>query len=61
MELTKDECQYIPNAIDTHIRANGLNVAAPGLVVAQKLQAEFNGQDNVIPIDPPTGEGAGES
>jgi len=63
VELTKDECQYILNAIDTHVRANGLNVAGPGLVIAQRLQAEFNGQDSgdVIPIKQPESEGVRES
>lgn len=42
MELSKNELNYLLNAIDTHVRANGLNVAALGAVVAQKIQEASN-------------------
>jgi len=42
MKLSKDELQYVLNAIDTHIRANGLNVAAIGVLLVQKIQNAAN-------------------
>ena len=47
MQLTKDECQYILNAIDTHVRSKGINAAGPGVVIAQKMQTEFS-----VPTEP---------
>ncbi len=38
MKFSKDELQYLLNAINTHIRANGLNVAAIGSILADKIQ-----------------------
>ena len=38
MKLSSEELQYLLNAIDTHVRANGLNVAAAGALLAQKIQ-----------------------
>ena len=38
MQLSPEELQYLLNAIDTHVRANGLNVAANGAVLAAKVQ-----------------------
>ncbi len=42
MELSKAELQYLLNAIDTHIRANGVASAGMGAILAQKMQAKFN-------------------
>ncbi len=42
MKLSKDELQYLLNAIDTHIRANGVASAAMGAILAQKMQIKFN-------------------
>lgn len=42
MELSKAELQYLLNAIDTHIRANGVASAAMGAILAQKMQVAFN-------------------
>ncbi len=42
MKFSKDELQYLLNAIDTHIRANGLNVAAIGVSLVQKIQNAAN-------------------
>jgi len=40
MQLSPEELQYLLNAIDTHVRANGLNVAAAAALLAQKIQEE---------------------
>lgn len=37
MDLSKDELQYLLNAVDTHIRANGLNAATVGSILAVKI------------------------
>ncbi len=42
MELSKAELQYLLNAIDTHIRANGVTSAGMGAILAQKMQIKFN-------------------
>lgn len=42
VELSKAELQYLLNAIDTHIRANGVTSAATGAILAQKMQVKFN-------------------
>jgi len=42
MELSKQELQYLLNSIDTHVKANGLTVAAPGVILAQKIQNAAN-------------------
>jgi len=42
MELSKTELQYLLNAIDTHIRANGVTSAGMGAILAQKMQIKFN-------------------
>lgn len=42
MELNIEELQYLLNAIDTHVRANGLAAATPGVIIAQKIQTEAN-------------------
>jgi len=39
MKLSKDELQYLLNAIDTHVRANGLNAATLAAVLAVKINA----------------------
>ena len=39
MQLSNEELQYIANTIDTHIRANGLNVAATGIIIVAKIKA----------------------
>jgi len=53
VDLKKTDLQYIINAIDTHVRANGLNVAASGVILAQKIQNTINAMpdDPVTPID----------
>lgn len=53
MELSKQELQFLLNAIDTHVRTNGLPVAAPGAILAQKIQNAAN----KLPADelPPNG------
>ena len=38
MLLEAEELQYIANAIDTHIRSNGLAVAAQGVAIIAKIQ-----------------------
>ena len=40
MQLSPEELQYLLNAIDTHVRANGLNAAAAGALLAQNIQTE---------------------
>lgn len=52
-QMKKNDLQFIINAIDTHVRANGLNVAALGAVLAQKVQNMIN----AMPDDPATPEG----
>ncbi len=56
MKLSKDELQYVLNAIDTHVRANGLTVAALGAILAKKTQDAFNklpaASDAIVEIDP---------
>lgn len=42
MELSKNELNYLLNAIDTHVRSNGLNAAALGAILSQKIQEEAN-------------------
>ena len=42
MNLSKDELQYLLNAIDTDVRANGLNAAPLGAVLAEKIQNAAN-------------------
>ena len=42
MKFSKDELQYLLNAIDTHVRANGLNAAPLGAVLAKKIQNAAN-------------------
>lgn len=49
MELSKDELQYLLNAINTHVRANGLTVAVMAVVLSQKIQAEAK----LLSSDPP--------
>ncbi len=45
MELfTESEKQFLLTALDTHVRAQGINVAKNAVVVAMKLNGE-------IPID----------
>lgn len=38
MNLTTEELQYILNAIDTHVRQHGLNAAAIGIAISEKIQ-----------------------
>ena len=42
MQLSLDELQYLLNAIDTHVRANGLNSAPLGAALAEKIQNAAN-------------------
>jgi len=46
MELSKEELQYLVNAIDTYIRNNGLAAAVVGAVLAEKLKAEAKIDDD---------------
>ena len=46
MKLSKDELQYLLNAIDTHVRANGLNAASLGAALAVKINAAALPDDN---------------
>lgn len=39
--LTKDEIQYLLNALDTHVKAHGLAVAPASVVILTKLQTEL--------------------
>ena len=39
LELTPDEIQILAQALDTHVRQHGLQVATNAVVVCQKLQA----------------------
>ena len=57
MELSRDEMQYILNAVDTHVRTNGLNAAGLGMSVASKIQAMANGdgQPALKPDEPDAG------
>ncbi len=38
MELTKEELQYLLNAVDFELRQKGLQIAGSALVVATKLK-----------------------
>ena len=40
MELNIEELQYLLNAIDTHVRANGIQGAGVAVVIVNKLQAD---------------------
>lgn len=52
MKLSKDELQYLLNAIDTHVRANGVNAASLGVVLAEKIQSAANAlSSDKIPKD----------
>lgn len=46
MEFTKEELQYMLNAIDTYIRTNGLTVAPIGVLLAEKIKAEAKTDDD---------------
>ena len=37
--MTKDEAQYLVDAIDTHVKTHGLKVATGAVVLLAKLQA----------------------
>ncbi len=50
MQLSPEELQYIVNAIDTHIRTNGLNVAIIGIGIVTKIQTEI--ETNKVSLDP---------
>ena len=41
-EFSEEEKQYIVNAIDTHMRQHGINVAQMGVVIAMKLKGELS-------------------
>ena len=42
MTMTKDEAQYLLDAIDTHVKTHGLRVATGGVVLLAKLQGAFS-------------------
>lgn len=44
MNLTNEELNYMINAIDTHVRSNGIKGASIAVCVANKLQAEAHAQ-----------------
>ncbi len=49
--MNKEELQYILNAIDTYVRANGLSVAAQGALIAKKVQDKAKQWIEEIPED----------
>ena len=52
MELfTESEKQFVLTAIDTHVRANGINVAKNAVVIAMKLNGEIPMQDQAAEED----------
>jgi len=59
LELSKPELQYILNAIDTHVRSNGLNVAAVGLTVVAKIQTASSAAADEVAGQTPSGGDAG--
>lgn len=56
MELNIEELNYMLNAVDTHIRANGIKGAGVAVMVASKLQ-EAAKSAGAPPIAPPPGDG----
>ncbi len=44
-EFSEEEKQYIVNAIDTHLRKHGINVAQMGVVIAMKLKGSLGVPD----------------
>ena len=42
VELSKDEVQFILNLTDIAVRAQGINIAAPALAIATKMQMTLN-------------------
>lgn len=53
MQLNIEELNYMLNAIDTHIRANGIKGAGVAVTVASKLQEAGNAA-GIPPIIPPS-------
>lgn len=51
MEFSKEDLQYIVNAIDTHIRANGLAVASKGVMLVTNIQADLKAKKVETPDD----------
>lgn len=45
--LTDKDIEYITNAIDTHIRQHGVQVAQYGVLVIMKLQDKLPPQDKL--------------
>ncbi len=52
MQLNKADIQYLVNAMDTHVRTNGLSVAGQSVIIATKLQAQLKTAPDA---PPPTG------
>ena len=51
MDLNKEEMQYILNAIDTHVRANGIKGAGVGVVIVNKLQEASQALATEVPAE----------
>jgi len=49
MNLTKEEAQYVLNAIDTHIKQYGIKVAAMGSIIVSKLAENLKLQESLKP------------
>ena len=43
--FSEEERQYIVNAIDTHVRQHGINVAQMGVLIAMKLKGTLSVPD----------------
>ncbi len=56
MELTKQESQFIINAVDAHVRAQGLSVAQAAVVVCAKMQSHIQALDTPAPVPPKPSE-----
>ncbi len=72
MELTKEEMNFILQAMDTHVRANGLSAATNAAILSQKIQIAAQAlpatplpaappadPPSDPPADPPSGDGEG--
>lgn len=44
--FNKDEATFLLQAVDTHVRANGVNSALAAAIVGQKLQTIVNPEPN---------------
>ena len=54
MELSIEELNYMLNAIDTHVRANGIKGAAVAVSLANKIEVAAKAM-GAPPVTPPGG------